>query len=1729
MRKKTKTNFTPLSETDWTRLPSPLYQLLVLYDEEKKSELRKVNRLIDAIEWAVKWHTLLVISDLLREQDLPKQMKVMLSAGLQTPSLGTWVRFFREGLTMMSDPLYDWKAVERLNSLEERHQLVAFRNKYAHGATPDEMECHEDCERYFPVLLQLIGGPLFTDIRLIGGDDETNAMLQGPERIQYHEELVKRGQLAALIPPQENANDTETSSKFPELLSLWPIAFFVEDERQTRGRQFYYFNAIKSEKIEQLNYEWSSLLRDKQLYERFEKVLPLREWRKIDEPDLEVFRFRMEALRENFKGRVEERRMLKEFCLLGCGTLMLWGEPGIGKSALIAQVFEEMKGEVGLAGQEQEREYPPVIQYFIKRGTVYAEAAYFLRYLNGKLDKLYGLKGCGQGETVAELHDQLIQRLDAISDLQSAEPLVLFLDGLDEEPQIHKVIPESRPWMKVVVSSRLAEQILNWYRSHDRENRRTYTIGKLSMQDIRAILYTAVDRYQAGFNQAYVRQVTDRSGGNPLYLKLLCEQIFENGGTVGKIAEIPHSVTELYAETIKRLTDGGNNEEALQLLILYSVTYSALPNSIITNLLAMNTAQAASAVDSVRELLFEDPASTEKEAFQLFHESLREWIEVNYRRECLEMRKKVAKHCFSWQQIDEPDTLRYVLEYGARHLSRTAELDKLWQLLQDELFREKQIGEIGLYRPALDALQVGVEAHIRQNGQSPEDDGRLAWLVMRLGQLGQTAKSDVSVAFEWFRKDPQNLELVLKRLEILDEAKFYQAAVLLLWTEADRQVELSQEKRSPQTALRIFKEVETRVPPGRGTVDWHKLYSEEFMVWWTRKLRESIGDEVKDAWLMFVARSDSDETRISWFGNSPEEIEQALNGMILELGGADGKDGEALSKAEIESLLNDISPKKKDTDSEYRPDDGDDYGTVFFPKKVDGLKKPTGSEEKGQCSEEDNNAIIEAALKHIENTEADVFKGKALCGLAVELEQAGKTAEAFTVFERALDVAKRLESLDASNSLRDIAKALGRADGIQKRPALLERVLELAEGLEETRYKIWSLCGVAATFEKSGDRRKASGIINKALLAAQEIKDDYWKSDSLMVIAEALVTIEADTKAHNLFIQALSTAHELEVWVRRYCIGHLLSIATVLTAASDESAALIVKKCVLSTAEFVQHDDHKAEALNSIVKAFGKMDGMRERAEILSHVLKIAERIKDSYDKSSTLSDIAAAFEQVGNVAKAHDAFNQAVDAAEEVEGWKKPLVLCSIAEALAQAAVSSERAELFARVLEIAERIENTKDKSDALRGIAAALEQAGEIAKSNDVFNLSMDAAERIEEASDRSLVLWGIAEAIAKTEGFIERSEMLFRVSTIAEGLENWIKSNVLCKLFTAFEQAGEIVKAHDVLDQAIDVAEEMEEAWDRSFVLCGIAEAIAKAEELREPEEILSRVLTIADGVKDSQYRADALYRIAVAFEQAGQIARAHDVLDRAIDVAETINDGRRKFLALYSISEAPFQVSELTEAHDVISRAIDVAERIKEEPNRSEFFRLIVKSTFELGRINESFSLYNKISQIQEKEMALSFIAEKCVSFGKPKLFLSFLLENSISPTILSTAIRCFRTALVDTHGSIDSIRESLQYAPFDIIVAYNAAYSLVISHLQEGNMNYAVAIAEKCPQLGLEAFLTDQESRVLYSYEAYENWIDSITDEKQRTKIETWAEMVKEDEISEDLFRSKVETLISLK
>ncbi len=97
----------------------------------------------------------------------------------------------------------------------------------------------------------------------------------------------------------------------------------------------------------------------------------------------------------------------------------------------MAQTFKEMKAGIGPEGERGDRAYPPVMEYFIRRGHNESKGDVFLRTMNRRLDSMYKLSGIPTGNSEQELWEGFRLRPDAVEEKEGSARLVQ--EGSEEE------------------------------------------------------------------------------------------------------------------------------------------------------------------------------------------------------------------------------------------------------------------------------------------------------------------------------------------------------------------------------------------------------------------------------------------------------------------------------------------------------------------------------------------------------------------------------------------------------------------------------------------------------------------------------------------------------------------------------------------------------------------------------------------------------------------------------------------------------------------------------------------------------------------------------------------------------------------------------------------------------------------------------------------------------------------------------------------------------------------------------------------------------------------------------------------------------------------------------------------------------------------------------------------------------------------------------------------------
>lgn len=663
-----------------------------LYEDETQP-FRKIHRLVDLFESLIKTYTAVIIADYFQSKKLSDKTKALLAEGLRVPSLGIWHLFNRELLAEMENEkmaffhngIYTeymgFSAAFQIKGTTNIDKILSFRNGLAHGATPSDELCSKLIDEMQPLLNSFIALPLFHKCFLIAKDDLGNYLNIEEDAINFDEKIFNDKPIIPFKPFLAKADGS--------LLELLPL-LTLKQNTDTANKYYLlvFFNDLKKfdkKQISLLHYPQAMHLSDKDYFVDFIEKIPVNEWKQKTDDE---FKQRIDELTEDFKGRIEERNFINQFINKAeKGFMMVYGNPGIGKSALLAQITKEIK-------QIPQKSRPIIIDYFIRRGTSYASPERMLDHLNDSIERHYNTK-MPRGNNADEKLQYLISRFKKIDQTAEARHLIIIIDGLDEgieeDRNIIKFIPiEITEKISFIFGSRQISEAEQFYDKLPHLHRNKLLLGGLKKEDVRALLYDIVNKY--AIEEQFIENIVACSAGNPLYIRMLCLALEEGDMKLNDSKHLPAKLNDFYKEFIAKYSKRANGNILLQSLYVFAASKDFITTKQLQYILNIGEADAEMVIYEMREVLFDNPV-TEEEDFQLFHESFREYLVKEKNSSVREAELNIIKYCRQWNEIviNDPKLALYPFKYLSFHLMNLGLKEELTELAFNQKFISNQL------------------------------------------------------------------------------------------------------------------------------------------------------------------------------------------------------------------------------------------------------------------------------------------------------------------------------------------------------------------------------------------------------------------------------------------------------------------------------------------------------------------------------------------------------------------------------------------------------------------------------------------------------------------------------------------------------------------------------------------------------------------------------------------------------------------------------------------------------------------------------------------------------------------------------------------------------------------------------------------------------------------------------------------------------------------------------
>jgi WD40 repeat protein len=412
------------------------------------------------------------------------------------------------------------------------------------------------------------------------------------------------------------------------------------------------------------------------------------------------------------------------------GVLILEGQPGKGKTALVAHMIDEVFGQ----------HVPRPVHFFYRRTSGIRNPDQCVRSLYHALLAEHDIVEAEESRRQNAPEEVAVKLANLLAAeiaprLKPERPQILFIDALDEaDGNAFQRIPENLPKGVFVIAT--SRPVPDRVTLAPRSNCRFCDLDDpaLAEEDRRdGLEYVTRELADCGLPPETLDEIARLGAGNFLVLKLLCRHLrnAESARIDGFLHRFATDNREdrlgfLYEEFWKRMVDGlseGRSEELAKTAGILVCTLAPVTFEILAVALKMNRTSLEMSLGRLSQYLteirlFED--GVEGTYFRLYHETFADFLRSKPAIDRKKSRKQLADACRQWADIPPGYGQTYALRFGPRHLLEDERASDAADLLLDIGFLEAKAQAGMIFELAADLQAVSASASL-----TPVQRGRL--------------------------------------------------------------------------------------------------------------------------------------------------------------------------------------------------------------------------------------------------------------------------------------------------------------------------------------------------------------------------------------------------------------------------------------------------------------------------------------------------------------------------------------------------------------------------------------------------------------------------------------------------------------------------------------------------------------------------------------------------------------------------------------------------------------------------------------------------------------------------------------------------------------------------------------------------------------------------------------------------------------------------------------------
>lgn len=351
----------------------------------------------------------------------------------------------------------------------------------------------------------------------------------------------------------------------------------------------------------------------------------------------------------------------------------------------------------------------------------------------------------------------------------------------------------------------------------------------------------------------------------------------------------------------------------------------------------------------------------------------------------------------------------------------------------------------------------------------------------------------------------------------------------------------------------------------------------------------------------------------------------------------------------------------------------------------------------------------------------------------------------------------------------------------------LKAAYKTLDKIKEPADRVSAVVGIAKAYFKSGDQKKAASVFDDAIKEADDAPTKKEKTELLTSIARAQaqagdwlaaystvdVVPDAAEKARLLAKMAKNEA-------RAGNIKGAITIAEGITG-NDMMKGLALSDIVsirakngdtqgaLAMARTITDPYYRGVALVSVTGPLLKQKKKSEATDHLQQAKLLARTMPGGrYDRSTLLREIAEAQVAAEDPAGARDTFQEAQQAAKEIEGKgtvEQQLALMAVAESLARSGNHRESEEVLQQTMNAAlSGPGNEDEKTQVLTMIAESELATGESEKAMPILQRALEMSRGITDPASRAQAMIDISIGMGKADAMNEALDVLHQARQV-----------------------------------------------------------------------------------------------------------------------------------------------------------------------------------------------------------------------------------------------------------------------------------------------------------------------------------------------------------------------------